>query len=52
METTFFKCAFIVLMGIALLGATTMVIGVIALGLRIVGERLKATGETHKAGQT
>jgi len=43
MEVTFFKCAFIVLMGIAVLGVAGMVTALIVLGPRIARLRLKGT---------
>jgi len=47
MEVAFFKYAFIVLMGIALLGVTGMVTAMIVLGPRIAWFRLKGTRKSR-----
>ena len=52
MQTTFFKYAFIALMGIAMLGVTATATTVMVLGLKIIWSWLRANGKTAKIGQT
>ncbi len=50
MEATFFKFAFILLMGLAMLGLLTMATTVIVLGLKVVWLWLTTHGRTAKTG--
>jgi len=50
MEASFFKFAFIILMGLAMLGLLTMATAVIVLGLRVVWLWLTTHLRTAKTG--
>ena len=50
MEAAFFKFAFIILMGLAMLGLLIMATTVIVLGLKVVWLWLTTHGRTHVAG--